>query len=631
MLNVLRKQAQSTLIQGMVLMIAVVFIFWGVGSNLNNNRNAVATVNGVEISYRDYQRSYDSAVENFRAQLGGQTLPKGLLEQMGIKRQVVLQLIQAELIRQGGSEMGIVVSDIVPQREIEEMEAFQQNGQFNIDQYKAVLGQNRMTPTSFEDGLKSDLQTQRVTGDIGSFAMVSDQAVQDWLAFADEEIKLAYVAFESTAFEDKVEVVDNDLTAWFDINKEQYRSDPKVQLKYLFFNVRDDEGQVTPSEEKLRARYESEKAGFAQPEQRHARHILFKVAEGDADTVRAEQRTKAEEVLVLARQGDDFAGLAETYSEGPTKERGGDLGFFPSGRMVPAFDEVVFFMQEGDISGLVETQFGFHIIKLEEIRPASTRSFDQVKDNLAVAIKKQGARGHTFTRATSAYKAIMMAGSLDKYGETGDGEVITTEYFTRSNPQAGVTGDPTFLAEAFKLNKGELSSIVELTEGYAIIFVSDIQQPELPELEAVRDLVVVDYTKEKAVELSGKAADELLAASREKNGLAEAVTAEQQVQTTDFLKRSGPAASEALPNQVIQDGFKLAWKDKLPEDVVKVGNSSYVFEVTDRRAGAGESDAARLAQVREQLLATVRTGLMTSWLSRVQKQADIWTNDTLLQ
>ena len=157
MLNVLRKQAQSTLIQGLVLVIAIVFIFWGVGTNMNNNRNSVATVNDREISYQDYQRAYEQAVDNLQKQFGGQ-VPPGLLEGMGIKQQVVGQLIQAELLRQGGEEMGIVLSDLATQREIEQMEAFQQEGNFDLSRYKSVLSQNRMTPTSFEDGLKADLQ-----------------------------------------------------------------------------------------------------------------------------------------------------------------------------------------------------------------------------------------------------------------------------------------------------------------------------------------------------------------------------------------------------------------------------------------------------------------------------------------
>jgi len=630
MLNVLRKQAQSTLIQGLVLVIAVVFIFWGVGANMNNNRNSVATVNGEEISYQQYQRAYDRTVENFRQQFGGQ-IPPGLLEGMGVKQQVIGQLIQAELLSQGGKEMGIVVSDLGTQREIKKMAAFQQNGRFVLDQYKAVLSQNRMTPTSFEGGLKADLQVSRVTDYVGSFAMVPDSAVQDWLAYTGEEIKLAYVAFDPLTFEDKVEIKDSELLAWFEKSKEKYRSEPKVRLEYLFFSYDEDGRQVEVTDEEIKSRYESDLASYQQPEQRHARHILFKVAEGDADAVRAEKKKKAEEVLVLASQGNDFAALAEEYSEGPTKAQGGDLGFFPRGRMVPSFDEAVFSMQAGDVSELVETPFGYHIIMLEEIRPVATRSLDQVKGNLAVTIRKEKARGLTFKRASSTYEEIMRAGSLDKYGREGKEKVITTDYFSRSDPQAGLPADSGFLEAAFGLNKGELSSLVELAEGYAIVFVDDVQEPALPELADVRERAVADYTKEKAVELAAQAAKVLLAASREKNSIKDAVGSEQQVLESDFLMRSAPAAVDAPPTQLLQDGFKLSWKDNFALEPVQVGTTSYVYEITERRLGTEQADAARREQIREQLVASGRNELITSWLSRVREQAKVWTNTTLLQ
>ena len=178
MLSILRKQAQSTLIQGLVLVIAIVFIFWGVGANMNNNRNSAATVNGKEISFQDFQRAYDRTVENFRKQFGGQ-IPSGLLEGMGVKSQVLGQLIQAELLRQGGEEMGLVVSDIAVQREIQKMAAFQQDGHFSLDRYKTILSQNRLTPTGFEEGLKADLQRQWVTKAVGGFAMVPDSGLRD--------------------------------------------------------------------------------------------------------------------------------------------------------------------------------------------------------------------------------------------------------------------------------------------------------------------------------------------------------------------------------------------------------------------------------------------------------------------
>ena len=503
MLTMLRKQAQSTLIQGLVLLIAIVFIFWGVGANMNNNRNSVATVNGREISYQDFQRAYEQSVENFRQQFGGQ-IPSGLLEKMGIKQQVLARMIQAELLRQGGEEMGLAVSATAVQREIEKMPVFQQDGHFDLNRYKTVLSQNRLTPTSFEDGLRADLQISRVREGVGAFAMVPDSMVKDFLAFAGEEIQFSYVVINPEEFEDKIDINDTELTSWFADNKEKYRSEPKIRLKYLFF------------------------------------------------------------------------------------------GYDKAGQQVVVSDE-------------------------------------EVKDSLAASSRQQQARSLTFKRASKAYEDIMRAGNLDKYGEKSSEEVFITPYFGKSHPPEGIVADPEFLKTALSLNKGELSSLVELDTGYAIIFVDDVQEPAIPELNAVREQVIADYTAEKAVELAGKAAAELLAESREKGEIA-AVAGNRKVQKSAVLKRSSPSAVDAPPVKVTRDGFQLAWSSRFPENPVRIDTTYYVYEITERHPGSEEkNDAAEYEQIRGKLLATVRNDLITSWLARVSKQADIWTNDKLLQ
>ncbi|XOF32815.1 MAG: SurA N-terminal domain-containing protein [Candidatus Electrothrix sp. YB6] len=636
MLNILRKQAQSPLIQAMVVVIAIVFIFWGFGGGGNSSRTAVATVNGENISYQAYGQEYDRTVENFRRRFGGQ-MPPGLLEQLGIRQQVLSQLIRAELIRQGGEEMGIRVSDRMVQEKIKKMDVFLENGKFDQERYTSILGQNRMTPSGFEEGIKSDLRAGRVTGGVAGFTLVPDSAVDQWLAYNGQEIKLAYVQFDPADFTDKVEVKEEELAAWFEQHKEQYRSDPKVRLKYLVFRTEDDLEQVEPAEEEVKALYESRKENYRQPERRHARHILLKVSETDSGEIRAEQKKKAEQVLQQARQeNSDFAALATEYSEGPTKDRGGDLGFFPAGQMVPAFDKKVFAMQSGEVSDVVETQFGYHIIKLEEILPASVRSFEQVRDNLAGTLKKQQAKNLTFKRATSAYEGIMRAGSLEKYSQQGKDTISTSEYFSRKNPPEGMVDDPKFLETAFQLKKGELSSIVEMRDGYAVIFVDDIQEPALPELDAVREQVVTDYTKVKAEELASQAADALLAASREQGALQEPSGSDdadaEQIITTDFLPRS-PAEKDAPPGELLQSGFALAWKEKLPEKSVQIGQLYYVYEVAERRTGteADTTDTAERDQAEKNLAAAARNELVSAWIAALQARSTITTNASLLK
>lgn len=625
MLNILRKRAQSTVIQGMVLLIAVVFIFWGVGTNLRGNRSAVATVNGEEITVQEYQRAYDRMVENYQQQFGGQ-MPPGLLEGLNIKGQVVGQLIQAELFRQGAAKMGLIISKEATQREIEKIAAFQENGHFDLSRYKEVLSQNRLTPTSFEGGLRNDMLTSKVVETVGSFALLPESEVKHWLDFSDEEVKLAVESIKSSDFEDKVEVKDTELSSWFDKHKAEYTSEPKIRLQYLFFNFDKDLDQVQVGEDTLRARYESEKEKYSTPEQRHARHILFKVTSEESEEAVAAKKKQAEEILERVRKGEDFTELAKQYSEGPTKETGGDLGFFSRGRMVKEFDDAVFSMKPGEVSGPVRTPFGFHVIKLEEVRPATTRSFDEVKDELAKTIQKEEVKGITFKKASEAYEGIMRAGSLAKFSEQSGKKLLETDFFDRSHPPAGITSDPVFLQTAFNLGKGELSSLIELNKGYAIAFVNDVQEAQIPALTDVREKVAADYRREKAVDLARAAAEKELAAANEKGDLKG-----EGVEETGYVKRSAPQA-ESVPREVIADSFTLAPNVKLPEHPVEVGTTFYVYEIRDRRqADQTTVDTEREKQLKQQLLASLQNRLVGDWLDGLKEQAKIWTNDNLLR
>lgn len=629
MLNMLRKQAQSTVIQVMVLAIIVVFVFWGVGTNFMNKRNSVAVVNGEGISVRDFQNSYDRALENYRQQFGG-SIPRDLLKKMDLKRQVLGQLIRGELLRQGGRAMGIPVSKLAIQQKIKNMAVFQQNGRFDMKRYRAVLTQNKMTPSSFEAGLRHDLLIQQVSDSIRGFALVDDSEVQDWLDYANEEVKLAYVVMKGKDFQDKVEVKDKDLAAWYERHKDNYRSEPKIRLKYLYFDFARYMDKIKLDDSAVRAQYEAEKAKFIVPEQRHARHIFFKVARTAGNQVREAEKKKAEAVLQLVRGGMDFAAAARKYSEGPTAANGGDLGFFSRGRMVKSFDDVVFSLKPGEISGVVESPFGYHIIKLVEVRPAFTRPYDQVKDEIAAAMKRRQAKAQAFKRASSAYEDIIRAGSLKKYSRKNKSEkVIETGYFARSAPPKTIVADPRFLQEAFRLKKGELSSLVETGNGYAILFVDDIRKPVIPPLKAVRDRVVADYRQAKGVELARQAAESLLQAAREKKGLAAVVSGTIRLQESGYLKRS--AAGNGIPPQVVAQAFALSLKHPLPRKPVAAGGKFYVFQLLERREGAEKSNGAARQQLKARLLASAQSRLLTDWLVYMQSKSKIWTNSQILQ
>ena len=624
MLTFLRNKAQSTLIQAVVILIAVVFIFWGVGTNLNSNRNSVATVNGEEIPIQDYQRAYDRAVETYRQQFGGQ-VPAGFFDSIDLKGQVVGTLVRAELFRQGAAEMGFVIPPQATRREIEQMDVFRVNGHFDMDRYKEVLRQNRLTPGSFEAGIRRDLTSSKVVEAIGRFALVPEQEMRGWIEYYGEELTLAALPIASSGFEDKVKVDDKSLAAWFADHKKNYATDPAIRIQYLVFPFAVDDKGITVSDEQVKARYQRDRDRFRKPEQRHARHILFKLAPDSSPETVAEKEKLAREILARAKKGEDFAALARQYSEGPSREQGGDLGFFSRGQMVPAFDKAVFAMQPGEITGPVRTRFGLHLIKLEEIRPATIQSLDQARDQLVAEMKKEEARARAFRQATDAYEGIMRAGSMEKFAAGSGVKVVTTDFFTRKHPPADLPKDRRFLDKAFALAKGELSSLIEMDNGYGLLYVEDVRAPEIPKLEEVRQRVVADYRRDKAVELARAAAAKRLA-----RAVKEGQLSGEGLVVSKPIKRLRPVSAD-LPNQVVAAGFALGPGKKFVDKPVQVDRTFYLVEVRRRTRNPDSLSADQTKQLRQQLLQAEKNRLVNDWLAFVQNRAEIWINQSLLK
>ncbi len=620
MLNILRKRAQSLVIQVIVLLIAVVFIFWGVGSNLNNNRNAAATVNDVEIPFQEFQQSYERAADNYSAQFGGQ-LPEGFLDSIGLKGQIINQLIQAELLRQGAGRIGLVASKEETQRQILEIAAFKKDGQFNEEQYRTVLSQNRLNPTSFEAGLSSDLITGKMVGLISSFAAVSDDEVQAWIDYGDTEVKFKYLEFSSSAFKESIEITEDNLSAWYEKNQKEYVTEPKVKIEFLYFPFADDLDQVQFDEARVAEFYSENINRYSLAEERHARHILFKVSPEDNGEIRVGKKERAENVLQMLQNGGDFAALAAEYSEGPTKVAGGDLGFFAKGMMVPAFDEVVFSMQVGELSGIVETEFGYHLIRLEAIKPAQIKSLEEVQAGIEKELKETGVKSITFQNASNAYEAIIRAGSLKKYIEAG-GKVEQTDFFQKSTPPSSLKDAGQLLDVVFGLSKGELSSLVETTRGYAIAYVGDILQPEVPELSEVREQVVADYIAELSSEKAKIAAEVALAQAKQEESLGNDSAVE-----TEYVKRG--QSLEKIPQEIIQAAFTVNGKSVFPEEIVPVGDSFYVFEITDVRIGASTIKDEQKKALAEQLKVGEEQRLIGYLVSRMREGSKIWINDQI--
>ncbi len=632
MLQILRKKAQSTFIQVIVVIIALVFIFWGVGSNLGDSRQAALVVNGEEVGFQQFQQAYDDAYQRLSSQFGG-NLPKGFAESFGLKQQVISQLVQTTLLRQGAEEMGIRVSSEEIRDFIQAMVQFQENGAFSIERYKAVLAANRMAPNKFEQSMRFDRLSEVAAREIGRFgATVTDFEIQDAYSRINEKVSVKYVKLSPGNFAGKVTIDDEALAAWFETAKDQYRSEPQIKLRYLSFSYDEIGRKITVDSTKIEEFYRNNIDTFSEPEQRHARHILFKAGEDDSAEVHAEKSKKAEEVLQLAKKGGEFEALARQHSDDPSKGNGGDLGFFARGRMVPEFEDAVFAMQPGAISDVVKTPFGYHIIQLVEIKPASTRPLTAVTEEITRTLQQNEAESLAFQMANEAYEGIISAGSLDRYAEINkDAVIVKTGYFSKSDAPAELKKDPQFLEKAFELNKGELSSLVKGSSGYAILFAEDIKEPEQPKLDEVKDRVAADYRKVKSLEMAEVAAKEMVASLRDGKTI-EKVAEERglAVKESGLLGQNAADIKSPFPASLVREVFLLSSSSPVPDQPGREGEDFYVYTFLDRQVQAMQADnKEEMQKYRENLQRFKQQQLISAWLKHMEANAEVTQHKNL--
>ena len=631
MLQLLRKKSQSTFIQIIVVVIALVFIFWGVGTNMMGSRDAALVVNGEEISFQQYQRAYDRAYQRLSDQLGG-NVPKGFAETFNIKQQVINQLIQATLLRQGATEMGIVVSAEEIQKTIQAMVQFQENGTFSMERYKSILASNRMAPTKFENSLRFDRLTEIAARDIGNFATVAtDYEVMAVYNQINEKISLNFVKVSPKDFLEKVEINDELLKTWFETVKDNYKTEPRLKLKYLTFTFDAISKKIEIDEAKIEEYYKENLSDFQVPEKRHARHILLKAGDKDSKQVHEEKKRKAEEVLQLAKNGGDFADLARKYSEGPSKESGGDLGFFPTGSMVPPFDAAVSALQPGEISNVVKTRFGYHIIFLEEIKPAETPPLSKVKERITQILQRKQAENLTFQVANSAYEGIISAGSFASYAEKNkDAQILETGFVARSDAPEILRQDPLFLDKAFSLNKGELSSLIKGQSGYAIFLAEDLKEPVIPPFDTIKSKLTDDFKKAESEKLAESSAKEILDAVAGGKDL-EAVAQEKGValQTSGLLGQKESAQKSSFPASLVKDAFQLSPSSPLPKKPGQFGDDFYVYTLLSRKNPAPPEDLTELDRYRKDLLSYKRQQILSAWLRNAEMHAEISQHPSL--
>jgi peptidyl-prolyl cis-trans isomerase D len=366
--------------------ISLTFAFWGVESYLNDRTSAgeVATVGDSTISAFEFDNALRSQQERMRAASEAPIDP-ATFDSPLFKRAVLDNLINQRVLAIYAATNGLSVSDEMLRGWISGEAAFQENGQFSMARYERVLRSQGMSVQTFQERLRADLANQQVLSALGEAAIIPDAVAARFLEAQLEERTVHMAQFQARDFVDQVKVDEAAARARYDQNTALYAVPAQIKAQYLVLTPASLQSSVSVSEEEIRAEYEQRKDALGTPEERKASHILIEVAGDAAEAEVSAAREKAEAILAkLKAAPDQFAQLASAESADPgSAQSGGDLGYFGRGAMLAEFEQAVFAAEApGLIPEPVRTDFGFHIIRLDDIRASSAPSFEQAHDRI---------------------------------------------------------------------------------------------------------------------------------------------------------------------------------------------------------------------------------------------------------
>lgn len=623
LLSLMRKHAQSWLIKFLVGIIAAVFIFYFGYSFRSQEGSKVAYVNGEVITGVEYQKTYRGLMEALQREYKS-VWSDSLVKAFNVKGRALESLINQKLVSQEAKRIGFEVTEKEVQGQILAHPAFQSRGRFDEARYRTLLQNNRMKPEDYEASVEKELLEMKVQQFLRTFVVVTDQDVMEYYTFSNEKVKLDYVLFQPEKYTDAVKTDEAGLEKYFQAQKEKYRIPEKVKMAYVVFDPADFKDKTKVTDQQVREYYEEKISLFKEERQVKVRHILFKLAENASAEEEKKVREKALPVLKMAKDGEDFETLAKKYSEDPSKEEGGDLGYFARGEMVKPVEEAAFKMKKGEISDLVRSPFGFHILKVEDIKEARTKSLEEVSDKIRELLVNTVATDLAHDKALSFLDQMPYQIDLSQFASEHKTSAKETDYFAADEPIPAIGGNEKVRQFLFALQKGEISEVFESEGKFYICQLLDRKPSTLPSLEDVRDRVTKDLTANLAVQEAKGVAEKFLGAVKGGQDWAAVCTGEGLTpQTTEYFSRRNPAPELGYNQELLEAAFSLSDKRKYPDKVFESEKGVFVI----RFQGAEGIDEVKFQeekeQYRESLVRTKHRMLVENWLANLKKNAVI--------
>jgi peptidyl-prolyl cis-trans isomerase D len=621
------------LTQLILALITLPFAFFGVDYYFRSGSSdqTVATVGKNKISQADFDDALREQQQRMRQALANNYDP-ALLDRPEVRYALLDQLVNQRLLENEARADRLRVSDTQLAQFIAGLPPFQEDGKFSPEKYREVLAGQNMSPLMFEQRVRGDLTMAPLQDPVVGGSIAAQTSVQRYLALLDQKREVAVAPVAAEPFEKSVKVSDADIKAFYEKNPTAFQTPEVAKVEYLLLTQDAIAAQMKVDPAEVKQAYQANAKQYTTNEERQASHILIAVKPDAPEAAKAAAKQKATEILAKARAApDSFAELAKTYSQDPgSAAQGGDLGSFSRGAMLKPFEDAVFSAKVGDIVGPVQTDFGYHVIKVTGITPPHVQSFDEVKGRIEADLKRQKA-SQKFAAAADQFQNLVyeQADSLAGAAKALDLKVETTAFVTRAQVQALAMNNGKFVQALFSPESIQSKRNTEAVEvgpnalmaGRIVEYKAAAPRP----LADVQDEIRQQLTRQAASELAQKAGREKLALLTQGKERDAGVTFGKPVTLTRNQAQSG------FPPEALKNVFQ-ADEHKLPA-YAGAANERGGFSIyrVDKVIDAPAPDAAKLQSASTQVGSEIGRELMNAYLASLKADTEVKINQVALE
>ena len=624
------------LMQLMLALIVLPFAFFGIDSYFQggSGANSVATVGDYRITQEEFSQALRERQDALQRMAGGRVDP-AMLDSNELRFAVLDNLVQQRLLFERAAKAGLVITDRQIQDIVSGVEAFKVDGKFSLERYEELLKAQSMTPLIFEQRIRQDMISEHAAYPYAGSSFVSRSEAANLLRISEQQREVSYFTLAADRFLPQVKLEADAVKKYYDDHQDEFRVPEQVRIEFVLLSGEAILAQIQLSAADVRKAYDENMKRFEVKEARQASHILI-AADGNAEA-KKKAKAKADEIYAQVKKNPkDFAALAKQHSQDPgSAANGGDLGFFERGSMVKAFDDVVFTLKTGDISPPVETEFGYHIIRLANVRGGKAKSFEEARAEIEGDLKKQQA-GRKFAEISESFSTTLFeqSDSLKPAADLIKAVPQKSGWISRNGGDSPLLANPKLLKAIFSddvLNNKRNSEAIELAPGVLMAARVIEHKPSVVQpFEQISTVLTKKLTLQQAGQLAAQDGRARLTALREGKDAGKDVgkDAGRDAGKNAQMAWSAPLlVSRGDPKEVPVDALRQAFKtdvSKVPAYAgVEIAGGAYMLVRISKVLDAAEGAKDKQNAIAQTLRQVAGQSELAAYLASLKQKSDV--------